>query len=167
MYGIVKCFPTSRRNSSIEISLSQSRLFTMTAAFGPSNDEEPLQLGADSDEVRLERLAVEQVAFGGRPGRVADHARPAADEHDGPAAPLLEVDERRDRHEVADVERRAGRIEPVVGGDLPAGRQTRPRVPASRRGRGPASAARRGTRGGRRRVVRGAVRRRGRHRRVR
>ena len=85
--------------------------------------EEALQLRADSREVRLERRAIQQVPLGGGARRVADHAGAAADEHDRPAAALLEVDEGRDRHEVADVERRTGRVEPVVGGNLAAGRQ--------------------------------------------
>ena len=49
-----------------------------------------------------------------------------------------------DRHEVADVERRPGRVEPVVAGDRPAGRQPRRQTRRRRRGACPASAARRG-----------------------
>ena len=41
----------------------------------------------------------------------------AADERDGPAAVALELEQPEDRHEVADVERRPGRIEAVVARD--------------------------------------------------
>ena len=85
--------------------------------------EESLELRADPGEVRLERRPVEEVPLRRRAGRVADHPRSAAHEDDRAAAPPLEMDERRDRHEVSDVERRAGGVEPVVGGDLASGRQ--------------------------------------------
>ncbi len=63
---------------------------------------------------------VEQVPLGRLPGRVADHPGPAAHDHDRAPAVALDVDETEDRHEMADVERRTARIEPVVGGDRPA-----------------------------------------------
>ena len=134
----------------------------MTAAFGPSNDRnrsswERIPTRLASSVSRSSRLRSAEVPDGS-PIMPSRRRR-----DDGPTAPLLEVGERRDRHEVADVERRAGRIEPVVGGDLPAGRQTdresRRRVVEE----APPAQLVEEPGGGRRRVVRGAVRRRGRH----
>ena len=108
--------------------------------------EEALELAPGSPATfALELLAVEQVALGRAARRVADHPRPAADERDRPAAVPLEVEQAEDRDEVADVERRPGRIEPVVGRDRPAGRQARRRARASSRGacpRQPSSSSR-------------------------
>ena len=70
----------------------------------PLEREEALQLRPDPGQVRLERRAIQQVPLGRGARGVADHPRAATDKHDRPSAALLEMDERRDRHEVADVE---------------------------------------------------------------
>ena len=93
-------------------------------------------------DIRLERVAVEQVALGRAPGRVADHPGPAADQCDRPAAEPLEPQQAEDRDEVADVERVARRIEPVVAGDRRAGRRAAPPGRASWRAGCPATRAR-------------------------
>ncbi len=95
----------------------------MTAAFGPGEVEEALQLGPDRPGVGLERLAIEQVALAGTPGRVADHPGPATHQGHRPAAEALQVEQPEDRDEVADMERIRGRIEADVPGDRPPGRQ--------------------------------------------
>ena len=78
-----------------------------------------------------------------RPGRVADHPRPAADQRDRPAAVALELEQPEDRDEVADVERRPrtgrSRCSRRSAGRSRDGRQARRR----RRGACPASRARR------------------------
>ena len=90
----------------------------MTAAVAAGREvEEPLELAADPGHVGREGLAVEQVPLRRSPGRVADHPGPATDHRDRPAAEPLEPEQPEDRHEVADVERRPGRIEPDVAGD--------------------------------------------------
>ena len=71
--------------------------------------EEPLELDPDGRDVGFERGDVEQVALGGTARRVADHARPATDDRERPAAEALQAEQPEDRHEVADVERRARR----------------------------------------------------------
>ena len=134
------------------------------AALGPREVEEPLELGPDRGDVRRERLAVEQVPLGRRARRVADHPGPAADERDRPAAVALELEQPEDRDEVADVERRPGRVEAVVAGDRPAGREPRRQARRRRRGASPASASSSSeARRGRRRPSSAASRRR-RHR---
>ncbi len=98
----------------------------------PREIQEALQLAADGLRVCRQRLAVQEVPLGGGPRRVADHPRPAADQRDRPPAVALKLEQPEDRHEVADVERRSGRVEAVVAGDRPpgreAGRQARRRV---------------------------------------
>ena len=154
MYGIVKCLPTSRRNSSSRHLAQPVEVVDHDRRVRAVEVEEALELGADRGDVRLERLPVEQVPLGRRPRRVADHPGPAADERDRPAAVALEVEQPEDRHEVADVERGSRRVEPVVGGDRAAGRESRRRDRASRRGACRASAARRGVPAGRPRAAR-------------
>ena len=111
--------------------------------------EEPLELAADRGDVALERLAVEQVALGRPPGRVADHARAAADERDRPTAMTLEAEQPEDRHQVPDVERRGptdrSRCRPRSAGRSPGApsRPGRRRVEDAR-----ATRARRGARSG-------------------
>ncbi len=86
----------------------------MSAAPAPGREvEEPLELAAQGRDVRLERLAVEQVPLGRAAGRIADHAGPAADHGDRPAAEPLEPQQPEDRHEVADVERVADGSKPM------------------------------------------------------
>ena len=75
-------------------------------------------------DVALERLAVEQVPLRRPARRIADHPGPAADERDRPAAEALEPEQPEDRHEVPDVERGAGRIEPDVARDRRVARQS-------------------------------------------
>ena len=119
----------------------------MTAPPAPGREvEEPLELAADRGDVRLERLAVEQVPLRRPPRRVADHPRPAADERDRAAAVALELEQAEDRHEVADVERRRRRVEAVVAGDRPAGRQPGRQARRRRVEHARASRARRGGR---------------------
>ena len=58
-------------------------------------------------DVLLDRGPAQEQPLGRSPGRVADHARAAADDDDRRAAGALEVDQPEDRDEVPDVERRA------------------------------------------------------------
>ena len=74
-------------------------------------------------DVGLERGRIEQVALRRPPRRVADHAGPATDDGHRLAAGALQTEQAEDRHEVADMKRRAAGIEPDVAGDGPAGRQ--------------------------------------------
>ena len=85
--------------------------------------EESLELAADTRDVDRQRLAVEQVPLRRPPGRVADHPGPAAHDRDGSSAEPLQAEQAEDRHEVADVERRPGRIEPDVAGDRRVARE--------------------------------------------
>src|SRR5207247_4822623 len=87
--------------------------------------QESLELTAHRGDVGLERLAIQESTFRGRPGRVTDHPGPAADDGDRSAAMALEVDEAEDRDEVADVQPRPGRVEAVVAGNWPTRRQPR------------------------------------------
>src|SRR6185312_10879956 len=98
----------------------------------PREVEEPLELWPDRGDVGLDLLARLQVALRRAPGWVADHARPATDKGDRPAAVALEPDQAEDRDEVTDVEPRPGWIEADVGGDLAIRRE--PRLEAVRRG---------------------------------
>ena len=82
-------------------------------------------------------VAIEQVPLRRAARRVADHPGPAADERDRPPAEALEPEQPEDRHEVADVERSAGRVEADVAGDRAAGRQAGRAARASSRARIP------------------------------
>ena len=108
---------------------SQSRLLTITAPEPGVKSRNRSSWTADRRDVRLERLAIEQVPLRRPTRRVADHPRPAADHGDRPAAEPLQPEQPEDRDEVADVERRARRVEP----DVPADRS--PRRQASRQAR--------------------------------
>ncbi len=124
MYGIVKCFPTSRRNSSIPIRPSQSWLSTTRAWVRPGLKSRNRSSWAWIDAVlamtcsRLSRFRSD-----GPPGWIADHPGPAADDDDRAAAVALDVHEPEHRDEMPGVERRTARIEPVVGVDRPASGQ--------------------------------------------
>ena len=76
--------------------------------------EELAQLGADRLEVALDGLEVEQLALVLLAARVADHARAASGEGDGPVARLLEPAQRAELHEVAHVEAVGRRVEAGV-----------------------------------------------------
>ena len=69
---------------------------------------------------------VEQVALGRGPRRVADHPGPAAHQGDRPATVALEVEQAEDRDQVADVERRPGRVEADVAERRPDRGAARP-----------------------------------------
>ena len=106
MYGTVKCLPVSRRKSISDSSPEPVEVVDQDGAARARREvEEPLELAADARDVRLERVAVEQVALGRTARRVADHPGPAADERDGPPAVALQPQQPEDRHQVADVER--------------------------------------------------------------
>ena len=129
---------------------SQSRLLTMTRAPGPGEkSRNRSSCAAERGHVRLERVAVEQVAFRRPAGRVADHPGPAADDRDRAAAEALESEQPEDRDEVPDVERVGRRIEPDVPaiGRPVARRPAKPGVAACRMprhsssSRGPSAAA--------------------------
>ena len=126
MYGIVKCLPVSRRKSISDSSPEPVEVVDHDRARGPgvksrNRSSWPRIAATLASSV----VAVEQVPLGRTARRVADHARPAADDRDRPAAEALEAEQPEDRHEVADVERRARRVEPDVAADRPAGRQAR------------------------------------------
>ncbi len=120
MYGIVKCLPTSRRKSSIAM-LPEPVVVVHDPSRRRTRAEvkEPLELDPDGGRVGDDLRPTQEVPLGGLPGRIADHPGPAAHDDDRSPAVALDVDETEDRHEVADVERRAARVEPVVGGDRP------------------------------------------------
>jgi hypothetical protein len=82
-----------------------------------------LELAAHRRRVRLDDIEGLQVPLARAAGRVADHPGPATDERDRASAAALEVDQPEDRHEMADVQPRAGRVEAVVGGDRALGRE--------------------------------------------
>jgi hypothetical protein len=98
----------------------------------PVEVEEVLELESHRRRVRLDHVRGLQVALAGPAGRIADHPGAAAHERDRAPAVALEVDQPEDRHEVADVQPRAGGIEAVVGGDLALGGE--PGLEAIRRG---------------------------------
>ena len=105
---------------------SQSRLLTMTAAaLGVRGREvqEPLELAAQRADVRLERVAVQEVPFGRPARRVADHPGAAAHDRDRPSTEALEAQQTEDRDEVADMQGVRRRVESVVAGDASTGRQ--------------------------------------------
>ena len=109
--------------------------------------EEPLELRPDRRDVRLERLAVEQVALGRATRRIADHPGPAADQR-RPAGPP-----KRWRRSSPKIGTRwptwsesADGIEADVAGDRPARRQAGRQARASSRAGCPATRARRGAR---------------------
>ena len=87
--------------------------------------EEPLELASDPDDVPLQRLAVEQVAFRRPPRRIPDHPGPAADDRDRPPAEALEPQQPEDGDQMADMERIGRRVESDVAGDRPSGREAR------------------------------------------
>ena len=96
MYGIVKCFPTSRRKSRSRTSPSQSRLFTTSACAGPGCEVEVArELVPDGVDVRLDGRPIEERPLAGAARRVADHPGRAADEGDRLAAGPLEAHEAR------------------------------------------------------------------------
>src|SRR6266849_5820854 len=94
MYGIVKCFPTSRSQSMRRTSPSQSRLSTIRAPRVPEKSR---------NRSSCERLAIQEVPFRGAARRVADHPRTAPDESHGASTVPLELEEAEDRDEVARV----------------------------------------------------------------
>ena len=88
------------------------------AAFGPGvKSRKRPSCVADGGPVAIQDLVLEQVPFGALAGRVADHARAAADERDRDAARALQVGQQEDLDEVAHVERRPGRVDADVGAD--------------------------------------------------
>ena len=172
MYGIVKCLPTSRSQSISRISASQSRLLTMHRARRARRSRGTARAGPGSTATLTASVSRSSRFRSADARRVADHAGPAADERDRPAAVALELEEAHDRDEVADVEPRPGRVEAVVAGDRTAGgeagREARRRVvehpppgrarravPSPRRAPSPAEARRRRRR--RHRLARRAV----------
>ena len=133
MYGTVKCLPTSRRNSIRVNAPSQSRLLTISAPPSPARkSRNRSSCDADRAYVCFERLAVEEVPLAGPTRRIADHPGPAADHRDGPAAEPLQPEQPEDRHEMSDVERGCGGVEPDVAGDRPTAREA---IREPRRGR--------------------------------
>ena len=91
---------------------------------GPGREvQEPLQLAAQRNDVRLQRLAVQEVALRRPPGRIADHPGPPTDQSDRSAAVSLKAEQAEDRHQVADVEGVRGGVEAVVAGDRSACRE--------------------------------------------
>ena len=86
--------------------------------------DEVRQLGTDRGAVPIERLSIEQVALRRATGRIADHPRPAADQRNGATAVQLQTSQRKDTHEVADMEGIGTRIEADVGTDRGSGGET-------------------------------------------
>ena len=66
--------------------------------------EEPFELDADGRDVGFEGGDIEEVPFRGTTRRVADHARPATDHRERPAAEALQAEQPEDGHEMTDVE---------------------------------------------------------------
>ena len=126
MYGIVKCLPVSRRKSIRPVSPSQSRLLTRSAPPAP---------GVKSrNRSSCERIAATFASSVSRSRRfrsadVPDGSPiipvPPPSKRDRRPAVALELEQAEDRDEMADVERRAARIEAVVARDRPAARQAR------------------------------------------
>ncbi len=146
MYGTVKCLPTVAQE--VE-QLERAEPGVVVGHQRPGRTvevEEALELGPDRGGVGDDHLAGQQVALGRGARRVADHPRAAADERHRPAAVALEMEQPEDRHEVADVERRPGRIEADVAGDRPRIAQPGGQARAWRRGTGRARRARRAAR---------------------
>ena len=110
----------------MDIGPSQSRLFGIRAPPLAREVEEVLELPPDRLDVREPAVSrSRRHALRRSTGRVADHAGAAAEQRDRQAAVPLELEQPEDRHEVADVERRSGRIEADVAGDRAAGREPR------------------------------------------
>ena len=110
----VKCLPTSRRNSSVEMVPSQSALLRRSALV---EVEELAQLGPDALEVALDGLEGEQLALVLLAAGVADHAGAAAGQRDGPVPGLLEAAERAELEQAAHVEAVGARVEAGVDGE--------------------------------------------------
>ena len=85
--------------------------------------EQPLQLRLDAGEVALECLAVEQVAFLGPPSRIADHTCRATGKRKGTVSSELEATQAELSHQMADVKRVGGWVEPDIHPDR-SGRET-------------------------------------------
>jgi hypothetical protein len=80
----------------------------------PLEGEEPLELAADPVRVRRDLFRREQLPLRRLPARVADHPGAAAHERDRAMAVPLQVHEHHDRHEAADVQAAARRVEADV-----------------------------------------------------
>ena len=78
--------------------------------------DEARQLPADGLGVRRHLFARHHAAQLGFSGRVADQAGAAADQRHRAVAGALQVNERHDRHQAADVQARGGRVEADVRG---------------------------------------------------
>src|SRR5262249_25798778 len=66
----------------------------------------------------LERV---ELSFSRPPTWVANHARSAADEHNGPVASSLQMSQTHDGNQIADAEASCRGVEPAVGDDRPCG----------------------------------------------
>ncbi len=93
-------------------------MFTILARVRTGREvEEALELLADTGDVRIELVVAEQIALDALAGRVADHAGRSADEHDRLVTRALQSRLHDQRHEVADVQARGGRVVAAVEGD--------------------------------------------------
>ena len=118
MYGTEKCLPMSRRNSSSAELRQPLAVVDHLRLVGRRREvDEALELRADGRRIGSNLFVVEQVALARLARRVADHARPATDDHERRAACALEVGEHEDLDEVAHVERARRRVEADVAGD--------------------------------------------------
>ena len=111
--------------SSIEIPPSQSRLLTIVAAPEPGSKSRNRSSWArmpatfTASVSRSSRFRSADVPDGSPISRSPRHHQ-----HRSAAVPL-EVEQPEDRHEMAQVERRPGRVHPVVGGQRPTRREAR------------------------------------------
>jgi hypothetical protein len=88
----------------------------MSAAFGPVELQEPLELRLQPGQIAAQGLVREQRALGGLAGRIADETRPAAHHRDGSVAGALQAHQVGHGQQAADVERGRGGVEADVGG---------------------------------------------------
>jgi hypothetical protein len=81
----------------------------------PREVHEIRKLCANRGAIMVERRSIKQVSFGGSTRGVADHASPSANQCDGAATMQLESSQRKDTHQVSNMERVGARIEADVG----------------------------------------------------
>ena len=104
------------------ISAVQVALSTSVAANGPGvKSSSRSSCGLMPAEVVLERLTVEQVALLAAPAGIADHAGRTAGQRERAVAAELEAAQPELAHQVADVQRVGGRVEPDVDADRAVG----------------------------------------------